>query len=180
MATKYLLHCDCGSQHPVTTHQAGSQVSCECGQRLDIPPLRKLRHLPLQPELPSGRSGVWTLRHAFATGGTIVCLALLAWAGWLLWTEPEVPQIDPNAYIQMVERGLEQASPADLWDKWHFEYESLAVRGFEVFDLPQRDYWQSVAQKHQLSRNLTLAIAGVAALVSAAVWFAWPHLQPNR
>lgn len=167
MATKYLLQCDCGNQQPVTTHQAGSQVSCNCGQRLDVPPLRKLRHLPVQPEQAAGHSGTWTFRHAVATGGSIVTLALLTWAGWLWRTEPVVPQFDPQRHATALEAGLDRISPAELWTRWHYEYETLPEQGFEVFSSPRRDYLQTAAEQQRLLRRVILAIAGVVALASA-------------
>ena len=42
----YLLTCDCGKTVPVEIGQAGGQVTCSCGTQLDVPTLRKLRHLP--------------------------------------------------------------------------------------------------------------------------------------
>ena len=44
--TKYLLTCECGKTVTVDIGQAGEQVACQCGAKLDVPPLRKLRHLP--------------------------------------------------------------------------------------------------------------------------------------
>ena len=48
--TKYLLTCECGKTVPVEVGQAGEQVACQCGAKLDVPPLRKLRHLPVATE----------------------------------------------------------------------------------------------------------------------------------
>ena len=48
--TKYALTCECGNTLSVEIGQAGEQVICQCGAKLDVPPLRKLRHLPVVTE----------------------------------------------------------------------------------------------------------------------------------
>lgn len=40
---EYSIRCPCGMSIPVAATQAGSEVSCECGMRVLVPPLSRLR-----------------------------------------------------------------------------------------------------------------------------------------
>ncbi len=45
MPSGYLLPCRCGKQTIVFRSQAGEQVACECGEKLDVPTLRGFSEL---------------------------------------------------------------------------------------------------------------------------------------
>ena len=45
MSAGYLLPCRCGKKSVVFTSQAGEQVACECGEKLDVPTLRGFSQL---------------------------------------------------------------------------------------------------------------------------------------
>jgi hypothetical protein len=50
--TRYLVACSCGKSLPVDSGLAGAQVTCACGQAVDVPPLRDLRKLPREAPPP--------------------------------------------------------------------------------------------------------------------------------
>lgn len=50
MATKHILTCECGKEHPVETFQAGQTLLCECGKTLKIPSMLHIKKLPLLEE----------------------------------------------------------------------------------------------------------------------------------
>lgn len=43
MGANLYVTCNCGQAIPVTAGMAGSEVTCECGERVCVPPLRLLR-----------------------------------------------------------------------------------------------------------------------------------------
>lgn len=61
MATKHILTCDCGKEHPIETFQAGQTLLCECGKTLKIPSMLHIKKLPLfeesDPAAPAEPSG---------------------------------------------------------------------------------------------------------------------------
>ena len=44
---EHLLTCGCGRKILVSRSQAGQELSCECGQRLQVPTLRGFAELPV-------------------------------------------------------------------------------------------------------------------------------------
>lgn len=49
-ATKYLLPCSCGQRITIDIAQAGQQITCACGQSLEVPTMRGIRALEPAPE----------------------------------------------------------------------------------------------------------------------------------
>ena len=47
---QYLLPCECGRKHPVSTSDAGCSRVCECGQKLVVPSLMALKRLEPAPK----------------------------------------------------------------------------------------------------------------------------------
>ena len=45
MTTEYLLPCECGREICIIAGQAGQDITCQCGQTFEVPPLRKLAQL---------------------------------------------------------------------------------------------------------------------------------------
>ena len=45
MTTEYLLPCECGREICIVAGQAGQDITCQCGQTFEVPPLRKLAQL---------------------------------------------------------------------------------------------------------------------------------------
>jgi hypothetical protein len=127
--SKYLLTCGCGATLPVDVGQAGERVACQCGATLEVPPLRKLRHLPLAPSAASKSTAIWNLRKGLiAACLTIaVILAAVALGSWL--TDPTVPSFTAGR-DQSVDEALKTITPVQAWTLWISAYRPLAERGF--------------------------------------------------
>ncbi len=139
--TKYLVDCNCGNKLPVEIGQAGGRITCSCGNQVDVPPLRKLRHLPpaaaeKHRAHPFGILG--TRERVSITASLILVGALAVINGWSWFTEPAVPKFDPAGYQrEVVEQRLKTMTPSESWHWWIEYYRPLAERGFGVLELCQ-------------------------------------------
>src|SRR4051812_25128337 len=80
MSQRYLLSCSCGRTIPVGMSQAGSTVTCECGQSLAVPTIRGLKTLPPEKgfaEAPPLRSGPATEFNGINLQGALFVVGLL-------------------------------------------------------------------------------------------------------
>lgn len=173
----YFLTCSCGKKVAVDAGQAGGRATCTCGQQLDVPTLRNLRHLPrAEPEAGKSRptaGAAWNMKKGFVAAGLIIAGLLTAYALWNRFTEPAVPKFDAKYRSQKVNEGVERLTPLDAWNLWVEHYRPMADRGFEVFQHPH----QTAIEDHVASRRMlqaTLLItAGVIVAVSLTIAFLW-------
>ena len=80
MSQQFLLPCTCGQKLPVSTAQAGGQVTCSCGKTLSVPTLRGLRELEVAPAtLPRPAKAGWSPVHGFifATGLVLAAVGVV-------------------------------------------------------------------------------------------------------
>lgn len=176
MPDKYLVPCDCGNRVLATVHQAGSQIACTCGNQVDVPPLRRLKQLPLADDQPAARAKpAWTPRHAATMGGAAVTAGLLLLAGYLWATEPPPPTFDQNRYAESVAGMLESGTPLQFWQHWMATHEQLAEQGFQEISSPQAEALEAYIADRQFYRKLVLGAAGVVAIFSIIAWLAWPR-----
>jgi hypothetical protein len=71
MSQLYLLPCSCGQATRVAVAQAGGEVVCACGNRLQVPTMRGIRQLKLAPaEAIAKQAPGWSRVHGtlFAAG----------------------------------------------------------------------------------------------------------------
>ncbi len=175
MAGKYLVTCECGELVPAAVHQAGSQVACTCGRQVDVPPLRKLRQLPLADDLPQPIASNWSPRHALAVGGASLVAGLLIWAGYLWGTEPAPVTFPEARYAESIEHMLENGTPLQFWRLWMENREVLAADGFNEITSPQAAAVEAAIAESQLFRKVLLGLAAVLAVLTVIAWFAWPQ-----
>ena len=170
---KYLLTCSCGNMLPVDVGQAGGQLVCSCGRTIDVPTLRNLRHLPPVTTAEPKPAATWSVRKGVITVFLIPAGLLAAVALWHRLTEPKLPEFQPQAHAESVEKHFDQVTPVDAWKSWIVHYRPLAERGFtplERSDAPQiRD---AIAQSRFMQGTL-LSVAGVC-LAVAAIAALWP------
>ncbi len=178
MAT-YLMSCNCGQTLPVDVGQAGGQVVCVCGNTLDVPTLRMLRHLPLAPAAQPKPTTTWSARKGVIAVFVIVAGLLATLSLWNRLTEPKLPEFQPLAQSKLVDEQLGQLTPVEAWKAWIVLYRPLAERGFTP--LESRDAPQIRAQiAHQRFLQATmLSIAGISIAV-AAVAALWPGGKKKR
>jgi hypothetical protein len=178
----YLLACKCGKSTPVEVGQAGGQVVCDCGERLDVPTLRQLRHLPQvqTAAAPAARGGRdWNVRKGVIAASLVAVAVLTAIVAWSRWTEPTIPKFDPAVHTKGVDERLRTQSPAQAWEWWIEYYKPLAQRGFPVFQSPNEPAIQIQIAKSRFLQKSLLAVAGLAAVVGATAAL-WPREKSGR
>lgn len=110
--TQFLLPCECGRKHPVTTAQAGDQLACECGRTVDVPTLRHLTALERVEEEKSQAATSWGARQGLVFLGAAI--VLLAVVGLVLLQVNEPKKIDdPIAVVR-----IDKMTPAQVWNVW--------------------------------------------------------------
>jgi hypothetical protein len=183
--SKYLLICGCGNAVPVEIGQSGGQTACPaCGAPLEVPPLRKLRHLPVAAAETKSVRATWGARQGIVTASFVLAAILAAIAAWSRFTEPTVRQFDPNARLEAVDQGLDQMTPLEGWQLWIELYRPLAERGFAIIEDPHKPAIERhVAQQRFLQKTLLAAAAVFLAIALAAAL--WPrtttrHLAATR
>jgi hypothetical protein len=178
----YLLACKCGKTTPVEVGQAGGQVVCECGEQLDVPTLRQLRHLPQvqATAAPSRRAGrEWSVRKGVIAASLLSVALVTAILAWSRWTEPTIPTFDPAIHTKGVDERLRTQSPAQAWEWWIEYYKPLAQRGFPVFQSPNEAAIQYQINRSRFLQKTLLAVAGIAAVVGIAAAF-YPQTKKKR
>ena len=176
--TRYLLPCSCGQNTAVDVGQAGERVNCPCGAVLEVPPLRKMRHLAVAPSAEAQPAARWNFRKGIVTA----CVTLAALLGAIalgIWiTEPTVPSFTAGR-AAAVEQGLQTMTPAQGWHLWIEVYKPLAERGFSEIVHPHTAAIEAnIAQRRFLEKTL-LSAAGVFVAVAVLAAF-WPQGQTGR
>jgi len=172
MAT-YLLTCECGKNVPVELGQAGGQVSCSCGKRLEVPTLRQLRQLPQAVAQQAKGGGSWDARQGWITASLVMAAILTASALWVWRNQPARPVFVSSDYMASVDHALESWTPTDAWKRWIDFYRPLAERGLPMFQAANAADIEYRIQRARFMRGMLLSVAGVFAAIAAAAYF-WP------
>ena len=171
--SKYLVECTCGNKLPVEIGQAGGRIACTCGNLVDVPPLRKLRHLP-PAEIEIARStATWSARKGVITASLLLAGALAIVNAWSWFTQPTVPEFDPVAYQRdVVEEHLKKLTPTQSWQMWIEYYKPMAERGLSRLELANRSQIERIIAERQSFRRTLWIVVAIAAAVAAgaAVW----------
>lgn len=175
--SKYLVECSCGNKLPVEVGQAGGRITCTCGGLVDVPPLRKLRHLEADTTIAQRPVATWSARKGLMTACLIVASALLAVNAWSWLTQPKVPEFDRGRYRQIVETHLKKMTPAEAWNDWIFRYRPLAEHGFAYLEMAERPRIESIIAERRSLRRTFWAVIAIAAVIAAAAAI-WPKPQP--
>jgi hypothetical protein len=175
--SKYLVECNCGNKLPVDIGQAGGRVTCTCGNLVDVPPLRQLRHLPpaaLEKERPTAS---WNARKGVITASLLLIGAIAVANAWSWFTQPKIPKFDPVAYERdVVEQRLNKMTPTQSWLWWVEYYRPMGERGFSNLELANRAQVEnSISQRQSMRRTLWI-VAAIGAAVALAAAF-WPKPQ---
>jgi hypothetical protein len=160
---------------PVELGQAGGKTTCSCGNLVDVPTLRKLRHLPLDESKSVRPAGsTWSARKGVMTASLLLAGGLTLVNAWSWFTQPVVPVFDAASYQRdVVEQRLKNLTPSQSWDLWVGYYKPLAERGFSYLERADRAQIESViVQRQSLRRTLWIVVA-IAAISAAAAAF-WP------
>jgi hypothetical protein len=184
LMSKYLLECSCGKKLPVELGQAGGKITCTCGNLVDVPPLRKLRHLPLD-ESKSARpaASTWSARKGVIAASLLLAGGLTAINAWSWFTQPVVPEFDAASYQRdVVEQRLKNLTPSQSWDLWVGYYKPMAERGFSKLERADRGQIERIIAERQSLRRTLWIVAAIAAGVAAAaaLWPKSPEITSRR
>jgi len=157
MSSEFLLTCQCGTEIPVRSTQAGGTVRCQCGLEVFVPTLRDLRQLPgastLADDLTKRRN--WQLSNGvlFAAGVPIalLCLGTFIYATYMRWPlELSKPDFREFQY----ERDIDTLSLSESWDAW------LSFRNMQLDNRPTPPYLVSRTRAFQLLGIMTASGVG--------------------
>jgi hypothetical protein len=171
--SQYLLPCSCGQNVPVDLRQAGQQVVCSCGKKLDVPPLRQLRILSPVSSAEQPARAAWSVRHGVMSATLILAAVFAAIGGYSWYTAPPLPEFDAEARMQAMKEAVAGATPTAVWREWENTYRSLGTRGLSEFRNPNEERDREVIEKHHFFALTMLVPAGVF-LAAAAVAALWP------
>ncbi|MEM6328618.1 MAG: hypothetical protein AAF790_00060 [Planctomycetota bacterium] len=172
MATAHLLPCPCGQTVPVLPRQAGDVVVCGCGQRLDVPPLSRLRSLPIDREAAAADGGpAWGFRQGFLAGSLLVGALFAGAAGYLWANEPRPP--NPMQIAAWNQQVIGSWTPEQSWANWWrvFRPMTLNVRAATGNTVDPR--LERTVQLYRVGRWLSLGVAAAALVVGVGVYTAF-------
>jgi hypothetical protein len=172
--SKYLVECSCGNKLPVEIGQAGGRITCTCGNLVDVPPLRKLRHLQAETTVVERQTSTWSARKGVITACLILAGTLTIVNAWSWFTQPKVPIFDPVSYQRdVIEQRFSKMTPTQSWQWWIEYYKPMAERGFSYLELRDRGLIErTIAERQSLRRTLWI-VAAIAVAIAAAAAF-WP------
>lgn len=132
MAVKYLLPCGCGESLQVDASQAGSKISCACGNELEVPTMRGLRDLaPVEVDDVRESNQDWSMTQgASFSGGLLLVfigIGLAAYAYQYVREAQPLASFDEQRHYSET---IDDLTPVELLDHWNFwQAEGLAHRG---------------------------------------------------
>ncbi len=178
--SRYLLTCTCGRTLPVEIGQAGGKLACACGATLDVPPLRNLRHLPVEPSRePLRAASNWGARQQIIAVVSIFGAVLVSYGLWNWLTEPVLPIFDPAMRTKVMEKGINDLTPAKAWRMSVEVYRPLAETGFSEFEHPATPQIRNMIADRRFINKLLAIPAALCLLIGLAAAL-WPHTVPAR
>lgn len=171
---RYILPCNCGRRLTVTAAQAGDQLQCECGQRVEVPTLRHLAALEQIEDAPR-QERAWGARQGLIfLGATLIALAAAALVV-LQFREPKLIQ-DP-----LLKHTIESMTFEQLWRAWP-DLEMGIQRRLLPIEAAVFDQNRYEIRQWQQWRWTALSVAGAGALLIAIGLFIVPgrHTRPTR
>jgi len=170
MTAQYFLPCSCGQKVRVEPAQAGGQVACACGAKLNVPTLRGLKQLEAAPpdEAAVRRSAgrQWgPVRGAMFSIGILVTVVSLAVLGYSylqlaeakLFTQDQTPLINEEVGKQIDSMNLLEL----LQDYYRLREEGLGER--------VEPFWVKAQKFVAGKRNLMIGTGGLALAGAIAV-----------
>jgi hypothetical protein len=148
---------------------------------LDVPPLRKLRHLPVATTLAGRGAAAWSARQGIIAACLVLAAVPALWACWSRFSEPRIAPFDADIRRQVVDQGLKGMTPVEAWNLWVDRYRPMAEHGFAELQHPHAAAIEQYVAKQRFLQKTLLAVAGGLAAVAlvAAVWKR-PKARPPR
>lgn len=101
----------------MTTGQAGQTIQCSCGERFEIPSIRKLRGFPPAEDEPL--VPLWTKRQGLLFLGSLITLCAAGFAA-VIWLNLPAPFIPPAIDFDQsaVEKEVQALSPGEAFRRF--------------------------------------------------------------
>jgi hypothetical protein len=174
--SKYLLECSCGNKLPVEIGQAGGRVTCSCGNLVDVPPLRQLRHLPRDTSVAERPASTWSPRKGLITVSLLLAGALAVVNAISWFTQPRIPEFNAAQYNQLIQEQLKKLTPVEGWNQWVGHYRPMAEQGFGYLERRDRARIEQIIAERQSLRRTLWVVAAIAGVIALAAAF-WPKSQ---
>ncbi len=173
------LTCTCGKIIRVSRSQAGQELACECGQKLQVPTLRGFGQLPLADSEPNATAvaerkawGGWR-GTIFATACAVFVLSFLPCAYYLYIRSQIDTSYTVADEIAAGNSNYDAMGMEMLVAEWtRFERSGLGPKNKPTF------YWmKQFARENEILAMVTGSIAALSMLVGAAAWITAPKVQ---
>jgi hypothetical protein len=183
MTVQYLLNCECGEKTPVSTAQAGTEVSCQCGRTLPVPTLLALKQLETaRVEGVSAPKRSWTpLQGGMFAGGAAVTIVAICLAVLASMERSKLDTAKPRVYTyaEYLE-DIHVRPPEVQWEMWWI----LKDPQNWPLDRPVPAYIENRRTDRKLKIGLAIAVGfgvlGVATSVASFFVKGTPRGKPRR
>ncbi|RMF39026.1 MAG: hypothetical protein D6753_14725 [Planctomycetota bacterium] len=175
-----ILTCECGYEHIVSPSQAGRQIDCPCGKKLEVPSLRELRALPAAEQaVPAAvTESVWRTWRG-PTMATAVAVFLIC-GGMSLRFLMQRMSIDTSyteeTEIQLGNELFDQYGPDALSMVW----EDYQTYGIGPKQRPPFLRLREIARQRSILAGVTGGIALLALAGAFGVWLSARRLLRQR
>ncbi len=176
---EHLLSCSCGRKIPVSRSQAGQEITCECGQLLQVPTLRGFAQLPLA-ESETLTAGSTDRRPWGGWRGTIMAVSVAVFALSAIpcaYYSYIRSQIDVSYGIEDEIAAGNQAFDAMPLENMVADWSNLERVGLGPKDKPPFYYWKRYAREQDISAMVTGVIAAISAIMAIALWVTAPKAR---
>jgi len=178
MTTRYLLPCACGRKTEVDAGEAGIEIQCQCGARLQVPPMRGLAALERSEAAASSPSadatGEWGTRQSLVFLGVALALVLLFPAGYFWYTYPERPRLSDD-FPAFNRAEIANYTPEQTWEAWNQLRAGIKHEEEEPFMVMYLAHEKQ--HRRWLASSIAVSVAGALLAIGALVW---PSIERRR
>lgn len=167
MSNKYLLPCRCGEKTPIEPRQAGEEIVCQCGARLQAPTMLEIKALePVPVAAGASVAGLtsWGWRQALKLLSVLLFLTAIIFGGWFFYTRPiAISDVLPPEVLQ---NSASKLTPNQTWTSWQMYKQGLDRRTNTKYMTERTRY------------HIWMTVCGVLALVGVGL-FAIGAIRPR-
>ena len=173
MSNNYLLPCDCGNSVPIGVSQAGQQVTCTCGRKLDVPSLRAIRQLPPAVDKAGDKklsqAATWNpIKGTLFAVGTLLIIGGMSVGAYSFYVYSELAPLRPStaAYDESIE-AIDAMTAAELFEAWN----AIKVHGLEEGGVSPFVIARTIAQEKLRWVYVSLLVMGIGLLAAVLPMF---------